>query len=293
MEFTHLPVLKAETIELLAPEKGNIAVDATAGAGGHLQELLDVVGPTGRIIGIDWDAKAVQNLKEKFAKHKNVTILQGNFAHLEDLLSKANLTEVDRILYDLGVASYQLDDPSYGLSFQGDEPLDMRISQLTSGITAEIIVNRYSILKLKEIIWRYGEEKFAGSIARRIDETRQKTPIKTTGQLREIILTAIPKRFQNRRIDPATKTFMALRIVVNREFDNLENSLRQAQEVLIPGGRVGVISFHSGEDRIVKRFIKKSEDLESITKKPVTATEKEINDNPRSRSAKLRVAIKK
>lgn len=291
-DFYHRSVLVPEVIEGLAPGKNEIAVDATAGAGGHLELLADMVGPGGKLIGIDWDPQAVGNLKRKFAAFANVRIVEGNFGKLGTILDELGIEAVNRILFDLGPASFQFDDPRYGLSFKEDAPLDMRISELTSGLTANIIVNRYSVPRLQKILQDYGQERFAGSIARAIERQRTIRSIRRTLELAEIVRKAIPKSFQTTKIDPATKTFMAIRMVVNREKENLCAGLRSATERITPGGRIAVISFHSGEDRIVKHWFRDQPSLEVITRKPIVPTSVEIVENPRSRSAKLRIAQK-
>ena len=237
-------------------------------------------------MGIDRDFELLKNIKRR----KRLILVCDNFSNLKEIVKKNKFTKVHGILFDLGMSSWHLDESGRGFSFQKREPLDMRYNS-QAHLTAERIVNYWSKFDIEKILKEYGEEKFAHQIAKRIIEERKLRSIKNTLQLVEIIKKAVPKRYLYGKLHPATRTFQALRITVNDELNNLERALPQAQELLKTGGRMIVISFHSLEDRIIKNFFK-SESLKILTKKPVTPSIKEIKINPRSRSAKLRAALK-
>ena len=289
----HAPVLVAEVISHLAPARGGLFVDCTLGAGGHTHALLDA-GAT-RVLAFDRDraaiALATQNLSDCLDR---VEIVHADYRSLGDVLDARGLTHVDGgILADLGVSSMQLDDAERGFSFRADAPLDMRMDR-DSGLTAAQLLQTVDEAALADIIYQYGEERFSRRIARAIVRAREAGPIETTGQLAAIVRKAVPSRGWQ-RIDPATRTFQALRIWVNRELEGLDAFIRLAVSRLLAGARLAIIAFHSLEDRIVKhtfRALAQAPDplVALITRRPIEATEEEIARNPRARSAKLRVA---
>jgi 16S rRNA (cytosine1402-N4)-methyltransferase len=292
----HVPVLLKEAIDFLNIRRGGTYIDATVGLGGHSYEIAKRLGAQGRLIGVDKDPAALEKTGVRFqasgvgnerADWPSVELRHGSFA---DLASDQQPSTIDGILADLGVSSLQLDDPARGFSFQAEGPLDMRMNT-QSGETAEQVVNRVDEVTLANLIYEFGEERRSRRIARAIVRSR---PIRTTAQLADVVSAAArPMNQAERRIHPATRTFQALRIFVNRELDDLRELLNSAPQLLKPGGRLVVISFHSLEDRIVKdamREAAKQGAYRLLTKKPVTASEEEIDRNPRSRSAKLRAA---
>lgn len=306
INFKHVPVLLNESIDLLNINPSGIYVDATAGGGGHSAKILSKLS-SGRLIAIDQDPDAICNLKNKFKGFKNIDILKGNFADIKNLLSAINVHSVDGILMDLGVSSFQLDEGDRGFSFHKDAILDMRMSK--NGISAQDIVNTYTKEELIKILREYGEEKFAAAIANNIIKARTQGKIKTTNQLSEIVKKSYPEKFK-RKSHPARKTFQALRIEVNHEFEVLKSGLKNGFNLLNKNGRMVIITFHSLEDRIVKKQMKSWEEgctcppqfpvcvcgkkprAKTITKKPIAASEKELKNNLRSRSAKLRACEK-
>lgn len=284
----HIPVLEKEILEYLEVAPNRNFVDCTVGGGGHASAILAKNEPRGKVLGIDRDPEVVEKLKNKGLSDR-LKLTQGNFARLPRLVEKFGFTHVHGVLFDFGLCGYHLERSGRGFSFQRDEPLDMRFNP-DQELKAEDLVNEKSESELEEILSRYGEEKYAERIARQIVESRERKTVETTSQLREIIEKAVPEKEQDRSL---ARTFQALRIAVNEELENIKRGLRKALRVVDPGGRIVAVSFHSLEDRIVKRFFKKQserEKLEIITKKPVTPTAEEINNNPRSRSAKLRAA---
>ncbi len=299
----HVPVMREEVVRLLAPKKDGIYVDGTVGLGGHAAAIL-AAGSEVRLVGIDRDPQALRYAAERLSQFGDrVTLIHGNYRDLVEILSDLGIGAIDGFLLDLGLSSLQLDAPDRGFSFRADGPLDMRMDP-TRGISAADLVNEASVEELARILRDYGEERFAGRIARAIVAAR---PIETTGALAEVVRRAIPRRFHERRIDPATRTFQALRIAVNDELHNLQDGLAAGFAALRPGGVIMVISFHSLEDRIVKRFFRKlatprytslapgpplPPQAEVLTKKPLRPSEKEIGENPRARSAKLRACRK-
>lgn len=286
MEPRHVPVLLGEVADLLDPKPGEIWVDATVGGGGHTRLIAERVAPTGRVLGLDQDENMLQLAQERLTGLP-VELVHANFDQLPAILADKGFKLVDGVFADLGVCSDQLDDPNRGLSFRQDGPLDMRLDP-SIGESAADLVNRLSEQALADLIWEYGEERYSRRIARRIVETREREPIRTTTQLAELIAKAIPGRRE--RIDPATRTFQALRIAVNDEMAVLDRLLEALPGCIRPGGRAGVISFHSLEDRRVKNAFRERERWRGLTKKPITAGEDEIARNSRARSAKLRVA---
>jgi 16S rRNA (cytosine1402-N4)-methyltransferase len=286
----HVPVLLKEAIDFLAVQRGGTYLDATVGLGGHSFELAKRLGAPGHLIGFDKDPAALARARERLTafgdEQPQVTLMHASFAEIGERIAPASL---DGLLADLGLSSLQLDDPARGFSFQADGPLDMRMNPM-SGETAEQVVNRISERELADVIYEFGEERRSRRIARAIVRSR---PILTTKQLVDVI-SAAAWPMKHERIHPATRTFQALRIFVNRELDDLKALLEAAPRVLKPGGRLVVISFHSLEDRIVKDALRAGRNVHFrlLTKKPLTASEEEMARNPRSRSGKLRAAEK-
>jgi len=277
----HVPVLYQEALDLLNVQPGQVYVDATLGGAGHTQGILE---RGGLVIGLDQDPEAVE--RAKALSHPHLLTYRANFRHLKEVLKEAGVEEVAGILADLGVSSFHLEDPGRGFSYQKEGPLDMRMG--TEGPTAEEVVNTLPLEELYRLLRDLGEEKQAHRIAKAIVEVRRKARIRTTTELAEIVRRAVGFRKAGH---PARKTFQALRMYVNDELGALEAFLRQAEEALAPGGRLVVITFHSLEDRLVKRFLKES-GLKVLTKKPIAPSPEEVAKNPRSRSAKLRAAEK-
>ena len=306
MEFTHVSVLLYEAVDGLNIRPDGIYIDGTAGGGGHSAEILSRL-TSGRLYSIDQDPDAIATVTERFKDDDRSTILQGNFGDMKALLNDVGVYAVDGVLLDIGVSSHQLDDGSRGFSYHEDAPLDMRMSQ--SGETAADLVNTLDVGELSRIISLYGEEKYAFSIAKGIVRTREIKPIETTLELAEIVKENVPQKVR-RDGHPARKTFQALRIAVNHELDVLESGLQGAFELLSQGGRLSVITFHSLEDRIVKRFMRDKAQgctcpkdfpvcvcgnkpkVKIITGKPILPSDEELERNPRARSAKLRVCEK-
>ena len=287
MGALHEPVLLAETLELLAVRPGGFWVDGTVGAGGHAAEILRRSAPDGRLLASDRDADALAAAAPALAPHGDrARLVQADYRELPDLILAEEAP--DGILLDLGVSSLQLDRAERGFSLKSDGPLDMRMDQ-SRGITAAEVVNRTPEPELADIIYRYGEERASRRIARRIVETRRRTPLRTTLELAEVVRSAA-RRPRGRGIDPATLTFQALRIHVNRELEGLGEALARLARRLAPRGRLAVIAFHSLEDREVKQAFRSlaSEGFRVLTRKPVRPGEDEVRRNPRSRSARLR-----
>jgi 16S rRNA (cytosine1402-N4)-methyltransferase len=289
----HIPVLRNEVIRFLEPEKDGDYVDCTIGEGGHAQAILEKILPKGRLLGIDLTEELIEFLRLKFKEfEKNLVPVCDNFSNLKKNAENFGFKDVSGVLFDLGLSSWHLEKSGKGFSFMRDEPLDMRFE---GGVRADDIVNGYSEDKIARILIEFGEERFARRIAKTIVLERKFRPIKTTFQLVDVIRRAVPLSYQKRRIHFATKTFQALRIAVNGELENLKKALPQAVEILKPGGKIVVISFHSLEDRIVKNFLRENSRkriLKILTKKPVCPTTIEVMRNPRARSAKLRAAVK-
>jgi len=287
----HFPVLCKEVTELLAVRGKGTLLDCTVGAGGHAESLLEAAGGEAMLIGIDLDESNLLKTKDRLARFGGrVRLFAANFADVADVLTEAGVERVDALLADLGVASTQLDDPSRGFSFQADGPLDMRLKP--EGPTAADAVNTLSEKELADLIRRLGEERFSRRIARAIVRQRRRERIASTAQLAEIVRRAVPPARGRRRIHPATLTFQALRVRVNRELESLAALLERIPSVLNVGGRAAVISFHSLEDRLVKRSFAsavESGSFRSLAPKPIRPGPEEIETNPRSRSAKLRV----
>lgn len=306
MEFSHTSVLLKETVESLRIRPDGIYVDCTAGGGGHSAAILEQL-ENGRLFCLDQDPDAIAVLNERFAADPRVTVIHTNFDALQDVLAQRDVFAADGILADLGVSSHQLDTAERGFSFHNDAPLDMRMSQ--TGPTAADLVNTLPERELSSILWRYGEEKCAASIARNIVKARQTRPIETTLELAELVKVSIPAKLRRTGGHPARRTFQALRIAVNGELERLENTLDTMFDLLSPGGRLSIITFHSLEDRIVKQ--KYAAYLQGCTcppefpvcvcgktprgkkvGKPVSPSPEELERNARARSAKLRVIEK-
>lgn len=287
-EPIHVPVLMTEVINALAPRAGGIYADGTLGGGGHTRALAEAVGPQGCVIAVDRDPAAVARSAD-LLKHLPVRAIHANYADLPEVLDGMGIDLVDGVLLDLGLSSDQLAERQRGFSFSLDGPLDLRFDP-TGGEPAARLVNRLSEQHLAELIRAFGEERFAKRIARAIVEYRQRKTIETSGELAEIVRRSVPRPPHGERIDPATRTFQALRIAVNQELKWLDVALRRLPERLRPGGRMAVISFHSLEDRRVKEAFRNDGRLEVLTRKPITAGAEELAVNPRARSAKLRVA---
>lgn len=307
MEFRHISVLRDECIEGLKIRPDGIYVDGTLGGAGHAAEVLKRLGPDGRLIGIDQDEAAVANGQEKLGMFSNVTIVRDNFSNFAAIMETLGIQTVDGVLLDLGVSSKQLDDGERGFSYMQDAPLDMRMDRRNPRTAAEI-VNQYSQEELRKIIQDFGEERWSARIASFIVQEREKEPIRTTGDLVRIIKEAVPKGARQDGPHPAKRTFQALRIEVNQELSILEDAIREMAERLSPGGRICILTFHSLEDRIVKQTFRSLENpctcpkdfpvcvcgkkqvLRVITRKPILPGVEEVKENPRSRSAKLRIA---
>ena len=306
MEFKHYSVMLKETVDGLNVKENGIYVDCTLGGAGHSTEILKRLNGTGRLIGIDQDADALKAAKERLKDFNNVTYIHSNFENIKEILKNEGIDKVDGILADLGVSSYQFDTPERGFSYRFDAPLDMRMNK-ESELSAYEIVNEYSEDKLFKVIRDYGEEKFAKNIAKHICQRRSEAPIKTTFELNEIIKAAIPAKMREKGGHPSKRTFQAIRIECNRELEVLENTLDDMIECLNDKGRLCIITFHSLEDRAVKNNFKTNENPcicppnfpvctcgrkpkgKVITRKPITASEEELEENSRSQSAKLRI----
>jgi 16S rRNA (cytosine1402-N4)-methyltransferase len=286
----HQAVLPEEVIEWLAPQPGGTFIDGTLGGGGHTRLLAEKVGKDGLVVGLDRDPSVVARAEEQL-QGLPVAVAHANYADLPEVLAELKLTQVDGILLDLGLSSDQLADHHRGFSFAADGPLDLRFDP-SSGQPAWQLLARLAERPLADILYRYGEERHSRRIARRIVQQREKQPIRTAEQLAQIVRASTPRLKGRPRIDPATRTFQALRIAVNEELKWLEVALERLPGYLAPGGRLAVISFHSLEDRLVKNGFREDPRLEVLTPKPLVASEQEVAENPRSRSAKFRVAAR-
>lgn len=289
----HVPVLEQEILYYVRPQEGNIYVDCTLGTGGHSCAILEKIYGKAKLVGIDWDGEALAVASENLRNYKEkIVLVRANFSDIAKILQVQSIREVHGFVYDLGLSSQQLDDFARGFSFRQDAPLDMRMDTRGKRTAADLL-NELNQLELENILWNFGEERWAKRIAEFIIEERKLRPISSTKQLVEISKRAVPAKFRRgRKIHFSTRVFQALRIAVNEELENLQKSLTQAIRFLAPGGRICVISYHSLEDRIVKRSFKQVEgkELSIITPKVVRPTSGECKRNPRSRSAKLRVA---
>ena len=310
MVFHHVPVLLRETMDALAVRPGGVYIDCTVGGGGHAAEILRLSAPDGRLIGLDQDDNALAAAGERLAPFGGrVRLERTNFADVAAVADRLGIGPVDGVLMDIGVSSHQFDDGERGFSYHHDAPLDMRMDR-TNPLTAAVVVNEWEEEEIARIIREYGEERWAARIAQFIARARREQPIETTGQLVEIIKAAIPAAARREGGHPARRTFQAIRIAVNDELGVLQRGLEGALQVLRPGGRLAVITFHSLEDRIVKQTFArwarpctcppdipvcvcgKQPLAELITRKPVKASTEELKENPRSRSATLRAVAK-
>lgn len=308
--FEHYSVLNRETIEGLNIKEDGIYVDCTLGGAGHSKKILERLSDKGKLIAFDQDLVAIENAKKELEQYKDkVILIHNNFSQLENELNRLSINEVDGIVFDLGVSSPQLDEAERGFSYQHDAPLDMRMDQ-TNSLKAYDVVNEWPYEDLVRIFFHYGEEKFSKQVARLIEKRRNEQPIETTYELVEIIKDAIPAFARRKGGHPAKRIFQAIRIAVNDELNVFEDALHQAARVLSIGGRIAVITFHSLEDRICKQSMKRwstspnipkeipilpenlTPPFKLITKKPITPSEEELEQNRRSRSAKLRIAEK-
>lgn len=308
--FKHTTVLLEEAVDGLAIKPDGIYVDCTLGGAGHSSRILSKLGEHGKLFAFDQDAVALGHAKEKLSEYGDqITMIKSNFLYLKEELENLGIKKVDGILYDLGVSSPQLDTPERGFSYHHDAPLDMRMDNDAS-VSAYEVINQWSYEDLVRIFFRYGEEKFSKQIARKIEATRETSPIKTTGELVELIKEVIPAPARRKGGHPAKRIFQAIRIAVNDELAVFEKSLHQAIDLLNQGGRISVITFHSLEDRICKAAFKKASEipdlphglpiipaefkpvLKLVTRKPIIPSEEELEHNNRARSAKLRVAEK-
>ncbi len=305
MEFKHIPVLFRESIDALDIKPDGLYADCTAGGGGHSNAILDRLSANGRLVAIDRDPEAIETLTKRFEGRENVSIVNDNFFNIKSILSQFTDEGADGILADLGVSSHQLDDAARGFSFHADAPLDMRMSM--QGMSAADAVNSLSQRELQDIIYRYGEDKFAPRIAAGIVRARAEKPIETTFELNEIIKASIPAKVRATGGHPSKRTYQAIRIELNRELDVLENSIDMMIDRLNPQGRLCIITFHSLEDRIVKARFRNNENPctcppdfpvcvcgkkskgKVITRKPIVPGDEELNENQRSKSSKLRV----
>lgn len=309
MDFKHISVMLNECIDALNIKQDGIYVDCTLGGAGHSSHIVKKLSPKGRLIGIDQDKDALRAAGERLKDFQNVIYVHNNFYNIDCILNDLGIEKVDGILMDLGVSSYQLDTGERGFSYMQDAPLDMRMNRENS-LSAFEIINDYSEAELHRIIKEYGEERFAKRIAGFITKEREKKPIETTFELVDIIKAAIPAKMRREGPHPAKRTFQAIRIEVNKELEILNKAIRDGVERLNKDGRMAIITFHSLEDRIVKNVFKNLENpcscpkefpicvcgntptVKVITRKPLDPTEKEVEENPRSRSAKLRVIEK-
>ena len=293
----HTPVMLNEVLNYLNLGPGKIIVDATIGTGGHSKVILEHILPGGRLIGIDRDQESLEVSRQRLHSFSDsCEFVHGNFIDIDKILESLNVKKVDGILFDLGISSFQLDDPHRGFSFQCEGPLDMRLDR-DSYISAYDLINNLNEEEISTLLWNFGQERWHNRIARLLVQERERQPIATTLQLANIVSRSIPSRFRHRhyRIHPATRTFQAVRIAVNRELETLEVAINKAIAVLEKKGRICVISFHSLEDRVVKLNFRRASLgglIEIITPKPLIAPQSEIDYNPSSRSSKLRVAQK-
>ncbi|MCG2433253.1 16S rRNA (cytosine(1402)-N(4))-methyltransferase RsmH [Staphylococcus epidermidis] len=306
--FHHVSVMLNETIDYLNIKEDGVYVDCTLGGAGHALYLLNQLNDKGRLIAIDQDLTAIENAKEVLKEHLHkVTFVHNNFRELTNILNELEIDKVDGIYYDLGVSSPQLDVPERGFSYHNDAKLDMRMDQ-TQSLSAYEVVNQWSYEALVKIFYRYGEEKFSKQIARRIEAHREQQPIETTLELVDVIKEGIPAKARRKGGHPAKRVFQAIRIAVNDELSAFEDSVEQAIECVKVGGRISVITFHSLEDRLCKQIFQEFEKgpdvprglpvipeaythkLKRVNRKPITATDDDLNENNRARSAKLRLA---
>jgi len=286
----HIPVLPCEVLEWLAPRADGLYIDATLGLGGHSSLILERSAPSGRVIGFEWDNQAVAQASSRLSVYgERFQLVHGSYADVVEHCHDLDLPLANGVLLDLGVSSLQLDTPERGFSFRSEAPLDMRMGTSLK-VTAADLVNRLKKDELADVFYNYGEERQARRIARFLVEARLEKPVTTTKQLADIVSRAIPRKYHPKKIHVATKVFQGLRIAVNSELDNLVKLLNDAPQIMSAEGRLAVITFHSLEDRIVKQAFVNNPDYRVLTKRPVLPGKAETENNPRSRSAKLRVA---
>lgn len=290
LQASHVSVLPQEVLTALNPQPGQVVVDATVGGGGHTRLLADRVSPGGRVIGLDQDAGMLERARGNLGQLP-VTLVQANFEAIRSVLDGLQISSVDGVLADLGFCSDQLEDPARGLSFRREGPLDMRLDR-DRGEPVGDLIQRLEEKELADLIYQFGEERLSRRIARKIVEVRAVQPLQTTTELADLVRSCVPRSRHPGAIDPATRVFQALRIAVNDELGALDRLLEELPRCVRLGGRVAIISFHSLEDRRVKQAFRNRALWQEMTKKPVMAQEEEINQNPRSRSAKLRCAIR-
>jgi len=294
-EKLHVPVMLQEVLDYLKLAPGQTIVDATLGTGGHSLEILKRITPGGRLVGIDRDENSLEICRQRLAQFKdNLSLVHANFSDLDQVLMNLNIEKIDGIVFDLGISSYQLQDPQRGFSFQEEGPLDMRLDK-SSYISAYDLVNNLNENEISQMLWNFGQERWHNRIAHLLVQERRNEPIATTKQLANLVIRAIPHRYRRSfyRIHPATRTFQAVRIAVNRELEILESAVKKAVDILRKQARICVISFHSLEDRAIKhtfRALKADGLIDIITAKPLTPAPSEIEANPSSRSSKFRVA---
>lgn len=304
IEKYHIPVMLNEVIHFLNLAKGKIIVDATVGTGGHSKEILERIMPQGRLICMDRDQESLRIAKKRLSEmlpagpedaarvYEPLKFTQGNFMDIDNILESLSIKKIDGILFDLGISSFQLENPERGFSFQNEGPLDMRLDR-DGYISAYDLVNNLNESELSNLLWDFGQERWHNRIARMLVQERERHSISTTLELSDIVVKAVPYKCRFYRIHPATRTFQAVRIAVNRELDNLQAAIDKAIELLNKGSRICIISFHSLEDRIVKLTFRRLASLgllEIITPKPLVPVYSEVENNPSCRSAKLRVA---
>ena len=308
--FHHVPIMVSEVLTLLEPARGGVFVDGTLGGGGHAEAVLSAMPESGRLFDIDRDDEALRAASARLSRFGDrFTAIKGNFFDMKTLLSDRGIDRVDGILLDLGVSSHQLDARERGFSYKAEAPLDMRMDQ-SAPLSARIVVNEWSEEELRRIFYEYGEEKFSAKIARRIVERRTVSPIETTTELAELIKSAIPAKFRNEPQHPARRCFQAIRIAVNGELDGLNDAIVSAHDLLKPGGRLAILTFHSLEDRIVKNAFRTFENpcvcpksapvcicgrkptAKVLTRHPLVASEEEQKENSRATSAKLRAIVR-
>lgn len=311
--YKHIPVLLNEVIEILQPKTGEMFLDGTLGGGGYSKAILEKVAPTGKVLSIDLDDDAIKNFKGQILNSKykkNSVIVHGNFRDIDAIVKTHEFRNISGIVADLGLSSYELEQSGRGITFQKKEPLDMRFDQKKHTETAAFILNNYEEKQLVNIFKEFGEEPFARLIARGIIRARQESSVRFTTELADVITKSVPAKFRHKAKDSMRRVFQALRIAVNHELENLEQFLPKALELLNPGGKLAIVSFHSLESRMVKEFFVKASKgcicppdfpicvcgrnpaAKLITRKPITAGKKELQDNPRSKSAELRAIIK-
>lgn len=288
-EASHDPVMLREILELLPLKEGATAVDGTLGLAGHAKEMIARIGSTGRFLGLDWDESMLSIARERIGfVGARIELVHSDYRGLAEEMGKLGW-EADGILLDLGLNSAQIEDSERGIAFKEAGPLDMRMDR-SKGEPASSMLNRMSLDQLEKILWEFGDEKWARAIARKIVERRKESPLRTTEDLVDCVLAAIPVRARDKRIHPATRTFQAVRITVNNELEGLEETIAEIGRCLKPGGVLAVLSYHSGEDRAAKHAMRElaAEGFEELYKKPAQPSAEEIARNPRSRSAKLR-----